>query len=115
MIKGKRKIEKLKEHRALINAKSKRRRNLIKKAMELSIKCEVDVFLIIRDQVQKKVTTYESDSVDGTRFTADHALSFFKELENYQVEFNWQKTAFTNESYQKENAAKDDAHDDKSD
>ena len=49
MIKGKRKIEKLKEHRALINAKSKRRRNLIKKAMELSIKCEVDVFLIIRD------------------------------------------------------------------
>ena len=77
MIKGKRKIEKLKEHRALINAKSKRRRNLIKKAMELSIKCEVDVFLIIRDSVQKKVTTYESDGTEGQRFNAEEAFKFY--------------------------------------
>ena len=100
MIKGKRKIEKLKEHRALINAKSKRRRNLIKKAMELSIKCEVDVFLIIRDQIQKKVTTYESDMAGGQRFTADSAFDFYRDIEAHKVDQHWQETLFTNESYQ---------------
>lgn len=114
MIKGKRKIEKLKQHRALINAKSKRRRNLVKKAMELSIKCELDVFLVIRDQIQKKVTTYESDCIDGSRFTKEMAFKFLLEQEDDPVKLEWQETNFTNESYYNQNM-NDDDKDDKSD
>ena len=39
-----------------INLKSKRLRNLIKKAIELSQMCDLDISIVIRDQEMKRVT-----------------------------------------------------------
>ena len=39
-----------------INLKSKRLRNLIKKAIELSQMCDIDISLVLRDREMNKVT-----------------------------------------------------------
>ena len=41
-----------------INLKSKRLRNLIKKCIELSQMCDLDIAVIIRDREMNKVTQY---------------------------------------------------------
>ena len=71
MLGGKKTLNKLQEHKTLINAKSKRRRNLVKKSIELSELCDLDVVLIIRDIKYHRVTTFESGSSTQNRFTTD--------------------------------------------
>lgn len=84
MLRGKKTLTKFQEHKALINSKSKRRRNLVKKSIELSELCDVDVFLMIRDRKYQRVTTFESGGTDDgkDRFDIDMALQLLQELKD---------------------------------
>lgn len=52
-----------------INLKSKRTRTLIRKAIEVSQMCNLDVFIVLRDRDFGKVIEYNSISADGQAFT----------------------------------------------
>lgn len=56
-----------------INLKSKRLRNLIKKAIELSQMCDIDISLVMMDREMNKVTQYCSGSQEDGLFTAEDA------------------------------------------
>ena len=45
-----------------INLKSKRKRTLIKKAIEVSTMCNLDMCIVIRDPDNGKIFTYQSTS-----------------------------------------------------
>ena len=65
-----------------INHKSKRLRNLIKKAIELSRMCDLDISIVIRDKEMGKFTQYGSSDdtqKDGT-FTPQIALGLLDSL-----------------------------------
>ena len=66
-----------------VNVKSKRKRFLFKKAIELAQMCSLDVFIAIRDQEQEKMSTYCSGSLDCGRplFTVERAMQSLKEFE----------------------------------
>ena len=57
-----------------INLKSKRLRNLIKKGIELSKMCDLDILMIIKDREMDKVTQYCSGEPDKNLFNFDEAL-----------------------------------------
>ena len=57
-----------------INLKSKRLRNLIKKAIELSQMCDLDISLVMRDREMNKVTQYCSGFPEDTLFNAEEAV-----------------------------------------
>ena len=61
-----------------INLKSKRMRNLIKKSIELSQLCDLDISMVIRDKEMDKVTVYNSGTAQKGLFTHEKAL---KEIE----------------------------------
>ena len=82
---GKKQKNKLQNHRQLINAKSKRKRNLVKKAIELSQMCEVEVLLLVKDNSYNRVTIYESGATQADRFTVDKAFQHIKNIENMEV------------------------------
>ena len=65
---GKRKIEKYEEIEDKVGRYvtfCKRKRGVIKKAMELSILCGQDVMLTIYDKEKKKLVQYQSDATFG--------------------------------------------------
>jgi len=62
MLKGCKNLELIKDQSKLTNVKSKRRRNLVKKAIELSSLCDVETILVVRDKKNKRITLYESSS-----------------------------------------------------
>ena len=59
-----------------INHKSKRLRNLIKKAIELSLMCDLDISMIVRDREIGKYTKYQSGNEipEGDVFSPEIAL-----------------------------------------
>lgn len=66
-----------------INVKSKRQRFIFKKAIELSQMCDLEVFIMIRDQAQEKLTTYCSGSPSkGNVFTIERAVRSLKEFDS---------------------------------
>ena len=60
-----------------INLKSKRKKTLIKKAIEISQMCQVDVLLVINDPEMNKMIEYNSGSREEGFFTLDRALRCF--------------------------------------
>ena len=57
-----------------INLKSKRKRTLLKKIIEMSQMCKLDMFLVIHDQEMNKVIEYNSGSQHlGTLFNLEKA------------------------------------------
>ena len=54
------KIDKLENHTQRLYAYAQRKRGLLKKAMEISILCEQDMFLVLFDRKDKKLVTLTS-------------------------------------------------------
>ena len=57
-----------------INLKSKRKRTLLRKAIEVSQLCHIDILIIIRDNDTKRVSEYNSGSDDTEMFTFQDAV-----------------------------------------
>ena len=47
-----------------INIKSKRKRTLLRKAIEVSQLCDLDILILIRDRETNKITEYNSGKYD---------------------------------------------------
>ena len=52
-----------------INIKSKRKRTLLRKAIEVSQKCSLDILIVIRDNETNKVYEYNSGNIETDLFT----------------------------------------------
>ena len=52
-----------------INIKSKRKRTLVRKAIEVSQMCSLDILIIIRDNETNKVYEYNSGNIETDLFT----------------------------------------------
>lgn len=63
-----------------INLKSKRTRTLIRKAIEVSQMCNLDIHIVLKDRDFNKVIEYNSISNDGFIFTIDHAKALLDQL-----------------------------------
>lgn len=78
------KKERIMDKQKRINLKSKRKRTLIRKAIEVSEMCDLDVLIIIRDREMNKVMQYNSSPVNGCKkddvFTIDSAIRALKEV-----------------------------------
>ena len=63
------------------NLKSKRKRNMIKKAIELSHMCNMDILILIRDREMDKMFQYSSGKAEATDFfTVERAISHYERL-----------------------------------
>ena len=58
-----------------LNLKSKRKRNLIKKAIELSQMLEMDMLVLFKDRDTGKITQYMSGGTGRDAFTIDRAMA----------------------------------------
>ena len=67
-----------------INLKSKRLRNLIKKAIELSQMCDLDISLVMRDREMNKVTQYCSGFPEDELFTAEDAVKAIEKMKKIE-------------------------------
>ena len=56
-----------------INLKSKRTRTLIRKAIEVSQMCDLDVHIVLKDRESNKVIEYSSINADGQSFSIENA------------------------------------------
>ena len=63
-----------------INLKSKRKKTLIKKAIEISQMCQVDILLVMQDREMNKVIEYNSGTKQDGLFTMDSALQAFNDV-----------------------------------
>ena len=57
-----------------INIKSKRKRTLLRKAIEVSQLCSLDILIIIRDNETSKLIEYSSGKSDDQLFTFNEAV-----------------------------------------
>ena len=63
-----------------INLKSKRKKTLIKKAIEISQMCQVDILLVMQDREMNKVIEYNSGTKNDGLFTMNSALQAFNDV-----------------------------------
>lgn len=98
MLKGCKNLDVIQDHAKLTNVKSKRRRNLVKKAIELSNMCNVETIVVVRDQKNKRITLYESN---GKEFSIDDAKLLFDciKIPDSDEALKWTKISYTNENY----------------
>ena len=87
----------MRNHKLMINAKSKRRRNLVKKCIELSQMCNVETLLVVRDCNTKRVTVYESGP-EQARFTLQDAYDHVRNMLNNELS-GWSSIRYTDENY----------------
>ena len=57
-----------------INIKSKRKRTLLRKAIEVSQLCSLDILIIIRDKETNKIIEYSSGKHDTELFSLNEAV-----------------------------------------
>ena len=57
-----------------VNIKSKRKRTLLRKAIEVSRLCSLDILIIIRDNETRKIYEYNSGKEDSKLFTLQKAV-----------------------------------------
>lgn len=65
-------------HKNKINVKSKRKRYLFKKAIELSQMCDLQIVIVVKDQIFDRITTYCSGKLKENIFSAEEALELIK-------------------------------------
>ena len=90
-------LQKISNRKQLWNSKNNRRRCLVKKAIELAERCDVDVLVVVRDQKCLKYTIYESGS-PGDQFTLEEASEHLKQAQRAE-DANWQIMRFANQNY----------------
>lgn len=98
MLKGCKNLKQIENQSKLTNVKSKRRRNLVKKAIELSNLCDVETVLVVRDKKTKRITLYESSADE---FTLEDAKKLLDDIKFAQCPeaLKWSKISYTNENY----------------
>lgn len=74
----------------------------MKKAIELSQLCEVDVLLVVRDNYCKKVTIYESGP-EGDRFTIEKAQHHITQVQQELIK-GWEIIQYTDDNYAEDRA-----------
>ena len=72
-----------------VNLKSKRKRNLIKKAIELSKMLDMDMLMVFKDHDTGKVSQYTSGDKKTGRYTLDKAV---KDMEEHKAAMKLVKT-----------------------
>lgn len=77
------------------NLKSKRRRNLFKKAIELSQMCEMQILILVHDTDLDKIFQYNSGQPEGKLFSVDEAISEYRRL----AEISGKVKSFTDNDY----------------
>ena len=107
MLRGYNNLEKIQDQSKRTNVLSKRRRNLVKKTIELSNLCDVETILVVRDKKNHRITLYES-SPDN--FSIDEAKKLLDAIKNMEGEeaLKYKKLLYTNENYM--NVKEDPAH-----
>ena len=78
--------------------KSKRRRNLVKKAIELSSLCDLETILVVRDKKNRRITLYESSPKSFSLDKAREQLEEIKHKANKES-MRWTLIQYTNENY----------------
>jgi hypothetical protein len=78
--------------------KSKRRRNLVKKAIELSSLCDLETILVVRDKKNRRITLYESSPKSFSLDKARDQLEEIKQKANKES-MRWTLIQYTNENY----------------
>lgn len=73
-------IEKCSDKKRRINLKNKRVKNYIKKGIELAAMLDMDVYLVLNDKDQNRVSQYTSGDVHQGHFTLDKATKFLREF-----------------------------------
>ena len=63
-----------------INLKSKRTRTLIRKAIEVSQMCDLDIHIVLRDREFNKVVEYNSINADGQTFSIEAAKKLIEQF-----------------------------------
>ena len=63
-----------------INLKSKRKRTLIRKAIEVSQMCELDILILIQDRETNKLIEYNSGGLQKAIFTISEAIAALKHV-----------------------------------
>ena len=64
-----------------INLMSKRKKTLLKKAMEMSQMFSLDVLLIIQDDHMNKIIQYSSEQTQHQLFTIEKAMTAYKQAQ----------------------------------
>ena len=84
MIVGRKKIDinYIKDDKLRIVTNSKRKKGLIKKAMEISLLCGTDIVLIIHDKFSKKATMYSNIAIPNVNTITNH-FNVDKPLQRY--------------------------------
>ena len=84
MVVGRKKIDinYIKDDKLRIVTNSKRKKGLIKKAMEISLLCGTDIVLIIHDQFSKKATMYSNIAIPNVNTITNH-FNVDKPLQRY--------------------------------
>ena len=72
-----------------INLKSKRKKTLIKKAIEISQMCQIDVLLVINDAEMSKMIEYNSGSKATGYFSLDRAQRCFDEVKQKSKKYQF--------------------------
>lgn len=98
MLKGFQNLETIKDQAKLTNVKSKRRRNLVKKAIELSSLCDMETILLVRDKKNRRLTLYESHPDSFNIGQAQELLEEIK-MKASKDAFKWTVIQYTNENY----------------
>lgn len=66
--------ERISKDKNRINVKSKRKRFLFKKAIELSQMCDLQIMIVVHDQIVDRLTTYCSGKIEDGIFSTQEAL-----------------------------------------
>ena len=64
-----------------INLKSKRTRTLLRKAIEVSQMCDLDIHITVYDRTFGKITEYNSTNADGISFSFEATKKLLEEFE----------------------------------
>lgn len=86
------------------NLKQKRKRNLIKKAIELTRKLDMDIHMVLKDRDTNRLSQYSSGDQIRGHFTLEQAIKDLKETKDTGRK---KVRLYDDDDYQKLNATQD--------